>query len=336
MAKSFNEKRLVFKKGRQRKLLEEFVLSLQMKQSGASSFFGITPRSFTDWVNEKTKLPASAYNKIPLTIRKRYRPKKVLEKFWYTKKGSRLGAKALMEKYGKMPINEDYRKRKWREWWEMEGSKSNRIVGITKTYKKPRYSKRLAEFIGIMMGDGGITEYQSVITLNKETDSEYILYVEKLIFNLFGIDAKKSYRKNTKAVILVVSRKLLNQYLVSLGLKLGNKLKQNFDIPFWIMKNKEYSKMCLRGLVDTDGCVFHETHNIKGKKYSYARLNFVTASSILASSVMKILTNCDFNPRLRKNGKNYAVQLENKREIWQYFKVIGTSNPKHLERLSNY
>lgn len=336
MPESSKEKRLIFRKGEQKKLLNSFLSNSKMRQVDVSSFFSITPRSFTDWRSEKTKLPLSAYYKIPIEIRKDYLPIKTIDRFWYTKKGGRAGYKKVLEKYGEIPKNEEFRKEKWKEWWNTEGSKKNRIIGSTKTYRKAPHSKKLAEFIGIMIGDGGITRYQITITLNKESDDKYILYVEKLIYELFKIKPKRYVKKETKALSLVISRKLLNDYLVILGLKSGNKLSQNLDIPDWVMKNAEYSKMCLRGLVDTDGCVFHEIHNIKGKKYSYARLNFVTGSSALAMSVMKIFVDCNFNSKLRKNGKNHAVQLENKREIWEYFKVIGTSNPKHTDRLNRY
>ena len=39
-----------------------------------------------------------------------------------------------------------------------------------------------------------------------------------------------------------------------------------------------------------------------------------------------------FNPKIRSKGR--AVQLEKMSEICDYLKRIGTSNPKHLERLA--
>lgn len=336
MAKSFKDKRMVFKKGEQRKLLLEFVWSSEINRMEAARFFGIVPRSFTDWLNEKIKLPLRAYNKIHKNIRKKYNPVKIIDKFWYAKKGAKLGGIALHKKYGPVVGDQEYRKKKWREWWNTEGNKKFRVVGSTKTFQKPPQSKNLAEFIGIMIGDGGITQYQSIITLNNETDKKYADYVKKLVYKLFKVKPRTYLKKGAKAITIVVSRKLLNEYLVSLGLKSGNKLKQNLDIPSWVMKNIEYAKMCLRGLIDTDGCIFYERHKIKEKKYSYARLNFVTGSILLASSVIKILNEVGFHPKLRRNGKNHAVQLENRAEIWEYFKVIGTSNQKHFDRLSKY
>jgi len=65
----------------------------------------------------------------------------------------------------------------------------------------------------------------------------------------------------TNVVRILLSRVELVRHLHNLGLKIGNKVKQLLDIPDWIKVNPEYSKVCLRGLIDTDGCVFR--HNYK-------------------------------------------------------------------------
>ena len=89
----------------------------------------------------------------------------------------------------------------------------------------------------------------------------------------------------------------------------------------------------MRGLMDTDGCVFHECHNIKGKKYCYPRLSFVTASIPLRNSVVGILQKLHLNPKIRGTNQRY-VQIEEKEKIKEYFKLIGSSNPKHLNKLN--
>ena len=115
------------------------------------------------------------------------------------------------------------------------------------------------------------------------------------------------------------------------GILIGNKLKQNLSIPEWIIKSQKYLIPCIRGMVDTDGSVVIETHNTKGKKYIYYRLNFTSASPILIDQTYQTLKKIGFNPKIRRNGR--AVQLEKIEEICDYFKRIGTSNPKHLKRL---
>ena len=107
-------------------------------------------------------------------------------------------------------------------------------------------------------------------------------------------------------------------------------MKQQVGIPDWIMENCEFRKSCLRGLFDTDGCIFHERHKIKNKVYSYKRLNFTNASLNLVKSVQTILSDLGFKPKIRRKFR--VVQIEDLKGINTYFETVGTSNPKHKLR----
>lgn len=133
-----------------------------------------------------------------------------------------------------------------------------------KSITYPGRSYKLSEFVGIMIGDGSITTYQSSITLNSETDKEYALYIEKLIFNLFNISSGRSQRKNADCLIINTSSVECSEYLQKIGLPLGNKLRSHIDIPSWIKKEDTFMKACIRGACDTDGSIYEETHVIKG------------------------------------------------------------------------
>ena len=323
--------RVTFPKNTQRTFFDFIKKKLNLTDIGIARLLEISSRSFTDWKRGKNTIPLIAIKRLCKEVKVPL-PKNltIKEKFWYAKIGAPLGGKEVHRIYGSQIGNQEYRLKKLRNWWDTVGKNSDTIIGKMKPFTIPEKSPALSEFLGIMIGDGGMTQYQFRITLNKDTDKKYILYVTSLIWKLFKIRAKRLPKKNAKAVDIVVSRKGINDYLISLGLKSGNKLKQNLNIPSWIMANKKYSRMCLRGLIDTDGCVFKEIHHINSKKYSYNRLNFVTGSPLLAQSVFKILESESLCPKLRREGK--AVQVENKEKIWQYFRTIGTSNPKHLAR----
>ena len=103
------------------------------------------------------------------------------------------------------------------------------------------------------------------------------------------------------------------------------------DIPDWVKDNLEFEKACMRGLMDTDGCLFWEYHKIKDKKYCYPRLSFVTASVPLRNSVVAILEKLNLHPKIRGENQRY-VQIEEKEKISDYFKIVGSSNPKHLNK----
>lgn len=82
-----------------------------------------------------------------------------------------------------------------------------------------------------MLGDGGITSRQCAITLNSESDKNYILFVTKLANTLFGQAPKSFKKKGDKAKVLYYNGSSLIQYFLSIGLKIGNKVKQQVDVP---------------------------------------------------------------------------------------------------------
>lgn len=73
-----------------------------------------------------------------------------------------------------------------------------------KLVRLPPRSVRFAEFIGIMMGDGGINnEWQANITLNSIADRAYADYVVTLCVELFGITPTVRKRKTRNALVLL-------------------------------------------------------------------------------------------------------------------------------------
>jgi len=326
-------KRVIFPPGEQRR----FLMSVLNKEKVSYILFaekiGVNPRTFNDWLREKYSLPLKILKKIiqhwklkmPSNI-------EIREPFWYTSKGGRIGGRAVFRKYGRIEGDPEYRKQRWYEWWEKEGKFKSKI-GHCKSIKEPIYSSNLAEFVGIMIGDGGITDAQVTISFNPETDKRYGAFVKNLIKTLFGVTPSVYRKKNQLLSNIVVSRKRLVNFCQSIGLKIGNKLKQNVDIPEWIKRKKHFKIACIRGLFDTDGCIFNECHHINGKNYCYPRWAFASNCELLRNSVFEILKEFGFNPRIRNNRN---VQLENKEEIIKYFKFIGTNNSKHKERFKYF
>ncbi len=199
----------------------------------------------------------------------------------------------------------------------------------SKPFKKPRVGRRLAECIGILMGDGGISRYQVVVSLHHINDREYAVYVENLLKDLFGVSPSVHHSPHKAVRNITISRVGLVKYLHELGLPIGNKLAYKFDMPDWIKQNQHYKTACLRGLVDTDGSVFTHTYRSKGKQYSYKKLSFTSASPALLSTVHSALRELNLHSR---KGSNHDVRLDSRADMKQYFSVVGTRNPKHLRR----
>lgn len=332
MAEKVNSKRAKFPRGLQRKFIQEVLTSLSLKK--VAGLCGVSQRTIRDWRREKFLMDFSAVkvlcNRAKLPFPQHI---KLKDRYWYTFKGAKLGWAAVVKKYGKVPGSPEYRKRKWFEWWEREGKhRFHPIINRPKPIQHPGYSKELAELVGIVLGDGSISQYQVVVTLHATDDKEYGSFVVKLIKDLFEVPVGIYPSKKDAVIDYVVSRVELVRFLVQLGLREGNKVKHQVDIPHWIKQNKNYSIACVRGLVDTDGCVFTHTYKVKGKVYSYKKLSFTSRSEPLRQSVFQILENLGIRVRL-DNG--YDVRIDSREAMEKYFQIVGSHNPKHLQRYQN-
>jgi hypothetical protein len=253
---------------------------------------------------------------------------RVQKEYENASKNGKKGYRAVLKKYGTLPRNERLRSAAWRAWWEREGKKKEHLLLQARPIRKPPRDIELAEFIGIMMGDGTIAKYQVAITLNRTEDRVYAHFVAKRITHLFAVSPSLYDKPKNGVVDIVVSRIKLVRYLQELGLPRGNKIKQELDMPWWIKNDARLARACVRGLVDTDGCVFRHTYLSKGRRYAYTKLSFTSYSRNLRVSVADVLYKNGMRPRI--TGKD--VRLDRAQDVSRYFKIFGSSNPKHLKR----
>jgi len=118
-----------------------------------------------------------------------------------------------------------------------------------------------------------------------------------------------------------------------LGLKTGNKVKQQVDVPGWIKNNKKFQIACVRGLMDTDGSIFIHKYKVKGKAYQYKKMAFTSRSKPLVIFAYNALKRLKLNPRITKNG--WDVRLDSIEDVKKYFRLIGSHNLKHLKKYKN-
>ncbi len=296
----------------------------------ASKNLNISERTLRDWIRGKFTVTDNGFNYFLCGRNKFKEYAKSIDKYWYVKKGARLGGLAKYKKYGYVSENEDKRITGWRKWWQREGFKKYNFIGKTKSFKLPRLDEQLSELTGIILGDGGLSKYQLVVTLNSEDDREYKNYVSRLINKKFGVKPKEYFDKKARAVNLVVSRKLLIDYLVGkIGLVRGNKTKNQISVPEWITDSPTLSKKCVRGLIDTDGSVVIHRYDVNKKTYSYRKIDFVSASKPLVDFVFLTLLDSGIKARMFKDRHVWIDSIES---VKKYFDIIGSSNPKHLMR----
>ncbi|MFA6285722.1 MAG: LAGLIDADG family homing endonuclease [Parcubacteria group bacterium] len=266
-------------------------------------------------------------------------PFEILSDYWSLEKAAKNGGRATAEKYGGPGTMEGRKK----------GGKKSQLkrklfpelyqnCNLRKIIKIPHKSSELSELIGIFLGDGGISNASQItITLNKKNDRGYSRKVKKIIENLFDIKPviyKLSSPKSKNVIRLVVSSANLVDFLEKNGIKKGSKVKNQVDVPSWIKRNLEFSKSCLRGLVDTDGGVYYHRHMSNGCKSFNIGLCFTNKSVPLLNFVKKILERLNFNPKVSSGG--YNIFLYREPEVLRYEKEIDFSNSYQKERIKKY
>ena len=103
---------------------------------------------------------------------------------------------------------------------------------IRKDIRYPVKSTELAEFIGIMLGDGGLPgNHQITISFNNKTDREFAIYIDGIIKRLFSVNYYIHKRKDSNGADIVVSSSNLVDFLQKQGLVKGNKVKNQIGIP---------------------------------------------------------------------------------------------------------
>lgn len=259
---------------------------------------------------------------------------KILGRYWYIKKYAKRGALARQELYGLLGNIETRRKGGLiSQQKRRENPEKYRILGcnVKKSIGTLKPSVSLAELAGIILGDGGITSNQVRITLNKISDREYAKFVHKLMRSIFK--ESPSIGEYHNVLTLTISGVNVIKELERIGLKKGNKIINQVAIPKWILDNKDYAKVCLRGLIDTDGGVYFHHHKIKGIEYINFGFTFTNHSKPLIHGAVKILRDNNFSPSVTKDRR---IDIYNIKEIKRYFKIIGSSNLKHINRLNFY
>ena len=322
--------KVIFKKDTQRQFLEH--VEKKISVANMARLCACSERTIRDWRREKFPMDEACFVKLCKRIRMTP-PKEIslLSRYAHTSEAGKKGAMAMLQKFGGFPADEAYRKAQWKKWWDTNGKFHLPSHLLPIPLHKPRKSADLAEFVGIVMGDGSISDYQVSITLHQADDLSYSRYIAKLIKKLFHLTPKVYHRPKYSVLVIVVSRRELVSLLHSFGLPIGNKIRQRLAIPNWIKDKEAYTIACVRGLLDTDGTVINHQYTVNGKMYCYKKLAFTSASQQLRDDVARIFANVGIKSRIA--GRD--VRIDSVENVRRYFEKIGSNNPKHLKRYKN-
>lgn len=177
-------------------------------------------------------------------------------------------------------------------------------------------SPQLAEFFGIMLGDGNLSHYQVIVNLGTK-ESEYAGYVCDMVRDLFGVRPQMSVRKRNNFRDVYLGSADLTEWLRKEGL-VFNKVLSQVDAPPWIFKKREYMIRFLRGFFDTDGSVYRLRFGIQ--------ISLTNKSAPLLASLQKMLHILGYHP----SGMSlYRVYVTRREEVIRFFQEVNPANRKH-------
>ena len=212
---------------------------------------------------------------------------------------------------------------------------------------------RLAEFIGIIVGDGHIgkhrsksgnyssVHYQIRICGNIRDKEYYIIYVNNLFSKIFS--AQFSFLNSVRDNTIVLRKESKAIYYFMTEIMNIPQRKDNVRIPR-IIRNAtdEIKSSFLRGLVDADFTL--TIKNKEGKPYPV--IQGVSKSKGLIDDISGILhefdiKNCTVFDKNRSNkGRKsypvYRIYINGSNRIKTFLSKIGFSNPRHPRTFYNY
>lgn len=191
-----------------------------------------------------------------------------------------------------------------------------------KEIKLPRYSGRLAEFVGIMLGDGHISNTQIIISLGTK-ESGYVDHVKRLFSRIFNKQASVSIRKKGYRDVYFGSVDVV-RFFRGMGL-VENKVLSQVGVPRWVDKASQYWRPFLRGLFDTDGSIYKI-------RFGY-QISFRNRSHRLLQKVRTMLIRMNFSPSRESSD---SIYLTRKEDIKRFYREIGSCNPLKVRRLKSW
>ncbi|QGA80087.1 hypothetical protein [Candidatus Nanohalobium constans] len=207
---------------------------------------------------------------------------------------------------------------------------------------KPDFGKEsLAEFVGIMLGDGSIAEYKCSdgsgeikiqrvvkVTISKD-EQDYADHISGLYQELFDIELRRHEKKSENTLDVRCFQKELFEFMTEeVGLKTAPK-KGRAMVPDRYTR-EELSSHLLRGLFDTDGSLVLTDNN----GTLYPRLEIKISQSPMQDQVTELLEDKGFRFGSYDcgNGK-IRIQMNGKGQLQKWQEEIGFNNQRHLSKL---
>jgi intein/homing endonuclease len=200
----------------------------------------------------------------------------------------------------------------------------------------------LSEEVGLHIGDGSMNFYNNkgLYQLRGhflDDRKHYDLRIKELYKKIYSIDVSLRLMKSTGVYGFQIWSNKLVSFKQKLGLPLGKKM--NIKIPNQFLDEEILLIPVIRGIFDTDGCLYLEKKN----KKLYPRAKFTTTSGILANQIknslskLSILSTKYTYIRPEKNWNDlHSVEIRGDKRVENFFQIIQPANYKHNMKYRSY
>lgn len=176
---------------------------------------------------------------------------------------------------------------------------------IPKCYPNLKKDHLLAELIGVILGDGNISEFprtERLLIISNSNNAGFIKRYTNLVEKLFNKKAAVYQVRGTHATRIGIYQKFISERL---GVPCGNRKDLRYKLPTWISTNRYNLLSWLRGLFEAEGSL-----SIHRPTYTY-NFQFSNKNESLLNLVEKYLKLLGFRPERRED----CVRLRKKEEV---------------------
>ncbi|MDO8520995.1 MAG: LAGLIDADG family homing endonuclease [bacterium] len=176
---------------------------------------------------------------------------------------------------------------------------------IKSKYPKLRKSGDLAEFIGVVLGDGHLQKFprtERLLIFSNSNNPGFVKRYQKITKELFRKEPYVYKEKAKNCIRISLYEKKISERL---RIPLGSRKNTKVRVPRWILAKDEYVVRYLRGLYEAEGsAMFHKgtsTH-----KFSFSNFN-----KSMLDNVFRLMRRLGFHP----HRDHKRVQISRKEEV---------------------
>jgi len=205
-----------------------------------------------------------------------------------------------------------------------------------------------AEVVGALIGDGCLCKFLSksegnvwryVVAFTGPWNQDHEYYetrIRPIIYKNFGITGCIYHRRDNDTVGYFIQSERVVKFFHELGLPLGTK-GENLGIPPQILADDKLARACIRGIFNTDGCIYRrysKQYSNHPKHYkSYAVIQFKMKSRRLVEEIKAVLNKSGI--RTTKIGEDkgcWVCRITTQEHVDSFMKLFGITHPHHVQR----